>query len=72
MEWTSEAIDHALSLGLCLQKSVSEAVHAPFSLKPTSFPKHCFWQAVEVQKAFQWLVHQVASDSLFVSQVMER
>ncbi len=46
-------------------------VHAPFALFPSEIPRQCYADAIELQPLFNYLVHAVATDDAFMTEVME-
>lgn len=73
-ELTELAANWALSHGLVyFPVSPTErgtAIHAPFTLLPTPFPRALFERAQEIQKAYNLLYSRVALDREFLDSVM--
>jgi hypothetical protein len=59
--------DWALVHGLVMySKKTGQLTHAPFTLLPTPFPRHCFEKAWKLGPAFNTLVHQIAKHPEFI------
>lgn len=77
-ELVGRSVDWAASHGLVMRyKNTGEnnipsclAVHAPFALFPSPFPKSCYDHAIQLQPLFNKLVHVVANDTDFVANVI--
>lgn len=74
---TLHAKTYALSTGLLYLPPVgqqstipSAAIHAPFSLFPSPFPRRLFEKAQRIQKAYNILYARVAMDENFLDNVM--
>jgi glutathione synthase len=71
----SLAVDYALSNSLIVRPpghppSTTQALHAPFSLYPTPFPRHLFSQALELQPLYNEVYAKVANDDAFLESVI--
>ncbi|GJN92840.1 hypothetical protein Rhopal_005878-T1 [Rhodotorula paludigena] len=73
------ASDYALGNGLVLRPlpsspgaapSLTSAIHAPYSLYPSAFPRHLFEQARELQPAYNELYARVTADDRFLDRVV--
>jgi glutathione synthase len=74
------ATDFALSHSLIYLPPVSpdnppppvpeSAIHAPFSLLPSPFPRQLFAQALTLQRAYNTLYARIALDADFLDQIM--
>lgn len=70
-----QAVDWALSNAL-IYRPVSEpgrpasAIHAPFSLYPTPFPRRLFAKAKALQEAYNAMYANIACDETFLEQVI--
>jgi len=78
-ELTSQAKTYALSHGLLYlpvsapgtqQPPLSSAIHAPFALFPTPFPRKAFEEAQSMQQVYNVLYARVASDEAFLDRVL--
>ncbi|KAJ3322635.1 hypothetical protein HDV06_002849 [Boothiomyces sp. JEL0866] len=66
------AIDWATANGLIVRSPGTEmAVHAPFALFPSPFPKQGYELAHKIQPLFNILVDRVAKDGEFLGSIME-
>jgi glutathione synthase len=73
------ATDYALGSGLVYRPpaltadsipSTTSAIHAPYSLFPTPFPRHLFQQAQQLQPLYNALYAHVTTDHPFLDQVV--
>ncbi|CAG7852736.1 Glutathione synthetase {ECO:0000256/PIRNR:PIRNR001558} Short=GSH-S {ECO:0000256/PIRNR:PIRNR001558}; {ECO:0000256/PIRNR:PIRNR001558} [Serendipita indica DSM 11827] len=48
----------------------ASAIHAPFALFPTPFPRHLFEHAMKLQRIYNVLYTRVASDEAFLDQIL--
>lgn len=67
------ASDWALGHGLAFRPtdhSTTSAIHGPFALYPTAFPRSCFEQAQRIQTIYNALYANLASDEAFLEQVI--
>ena len=80
-ELTLQATTYALAHGLLYLPPHSEsstppslipasAIHAPFALFPTPFPRHLFEHAMKLQKIYNVLYARVASDEAFLDRIL--
>jgi hypothetical protein len=74
-ELLSLAVDYALSTSLVLRPqgdppSTNEAIHAPFSLYPTPFPRHLFATALALQPLYNEVYARVTNDDEFLESVI--
>ena len=79
---TAVASAYALSHGLCVRPPLSipggdsalgsiATSPAPLTLLPSPFPRECFIQAKEVQKAYDELYAAVSRDEDFISRMVD-
>ena len=68
------AVDKAYASGLVIKSATNpvESVHAPFSLKPTEYPKEAYARILRIQPIFNQLVDLVARDDQFINDMMAR
>ncbi len=68
------AVDYAFASGLVIRSAdnPAEAVHAPFSLHPSPFPRQAYEKIVRIQSSFNRLVHAVSQDDAFIEGMMQR
>jgi hypothetical protein len=69
----TQATDYALSHGLVLRPNppnLTHAIHGPFALFPTPFPRALFEQVQALQPAYNDLYANLASDEHFLEQVI--
>ncbi|GAA6016177.1 hypothetical protein JCM11491_003758 [Sporobolomyces phaffii] len=67
------ASDYSLSHGLVLRPvslATTSAIHAPYSLYPTPFPRHLFDQAVDLQPSYNRLYAHITTDDAFLDRVV--
>jgi glutathione synthase len=73
-ELSSLAATWALSHGLVYfpisPTDRGSAIHAPFTLLPSLFPRELFQRAQNLQKAYNFLYSRIALDRLFLDTVM--
>ena len=63
------ATDYAFARGLLMKSkppTAQQAIHAPFALFPSPFPRQAFERAVELQPLFNKLVHAISLDFDFI------
>ena len=67
------AVDKAYTSGLVIKSATSsEAIHAPFSLKPSEYPREAYDKIIRIQPIFNTLVDAVARDDKFIQDMMSR
>lgn len=73
------ATDYALGSGLVYRPpaltsdstpSTTSAIHAPYSLFPSPFPRHLFQQAQQLQPLYNALYAHVTTDHAFIDEVV--
>ncbi|BGP33825.1 Glutathione synthetase [Rhodotorula toruloides] len=69
----AQAADWALAHGLVLRPldaSTASAIHAPYSLFPSPFPRHLFEEAKRLQPLYNDLYARITADDAFLEQVV--
>ncbi|KAJ2995175.1 hypothetical protein HDV02_001001 [Globomyces sp. JEL0801] len=68
------SVDWATSNGLIIRSQIENvpyALHAPFALFPSPFPRSGYELAIQIQPLFNNLVDRVARDHQFLTEIME-
>lgn len=68
-EAIATAVDHALGLGLLMTRPDGRLTHAPFTLRPTPFPRDAFREAQRLARDFNTLMARVAADNGFLDAI---
>jgi glutathione synthase len=69
----TDARDYALSHSILyrpVEPSATSAIHAPFALFPSPFPKKLYDRVVRLQTAYNELYAEIASDHAFLEKVI--
>lgn len=67
------SIDCCLDSGITMKAADgSTTIHAPFTLRPTSFPLKKYEEAMRLQPIFHKLVHKMVNQREFLLKIVEK